>query len=158
MYKEDNLIRINFLSKGIDKIEKLKILYLEVDRANRLILEKKFEEHKPYWEVDSYNLVPNSELISSYDAIIMNFRLPDDGSLKILQNIREFYSKPIIALTTGALIGDREKCLNGGCDAYFPMPYDYKSLKLEETILELVTKYNKDQKKSLEILNQNSYF
>ena len=61
------------------------------------------------------------------DIIILDIQLPDiDGTevLKQIRSHREFDDTPIIAMTSYAMAGDREKLLASGCTAYIEKPID----------------------------------
>lgn len=61
------------------------------------------------------------------DFIILDIQLPDIMGTDVLKMIRasEISSSiPIIAMTSYAMAGDREKLLNAGCDGYIEKPID----------------------------------
>ena len=65
------------------------------------------------------------------DLIIMDISLPKVDGLKATSMIRsnpKIQSIPILAATARALPGDREKCLQGGCDDYIAKPFTHRQL------------------------------
>lgn len=59
------------------------------------------------------------------DLILMDVQLPDMDGLEATRRIRklQFMKKvPIIAITSYAMAGDREKILEAGCNGYFEKP------------------------------------
>jgi CheY-like chemotaxis protein len=61
------------------------------------------------------------------DFIILDIQLPDISGYEVLDNIRKCDKTraiPVIAMTSYAMAGDREKLLNAGCDAYVEKPID----------------------------------
>jgi CheY-like chemotaxis protein len=66
------------------------------------------------------------------DLIIMDVRMPKMDGLEAVARIRnnpKTRSIPIIAATGNALPGDREKCLDSGCDDYLAKPFTHRELR-----------------------------
>lgn len=66
---------------------------------------------------------------SPYDLILMDMRMPGVPGFDATRKIRESgYTCPIIAITAYAMKGDKQACLDAGCDAYVTKPIDLRSL------------------------------
>jgi len=72
------------------------------------------------------------------DLVIMDIQLPGIDGLEATKRIRESEADgklPIIALTSYAMTGDREKAFKAGCTGYIEKPIN------TETIIEKIEKY-----------------
>lgn len=62
------------------------------------------------------------------DFILLDIQLPDIEGTEVLKRIRaldaEVATIPIVAMTSYAMAGDREKLLAAGCDGYIEKPID----------------------------------
>lgn len=59
------------------------------------------------------------------DLIVMDIQLPDFSGLEVTRRVKADESLrtiPVLAVTAFAMVGDREKYLAGGCDAYVSKP------------------------------------
>jgi CheY-like chemotaxis protein len=109
-----------------------KILLVEDNEMNSDMLSRRLQRkgHEVLIAMDGAQGV---ELAQSEnpDLILMDMSLPVlDGweatqQLKALPETRDI---PIIALTAHAMAGDREKCLEVGCDDYETKPVDFSRL------------------------------
>ena len=67
----------------------------------------------------------------SPDLIILDISLPKVNGLEVAAEVRKspkIASIPILAATARALPGDREKCLEAGCDDYIAKPFTHREL------------------------------
>ncbi len=61
------------------------------------------------------------------ELILMDLSLPKlDGwqATRALKSLPQFEAVPILALTAHAMVGDRERAIQAGCDDYFAKPIE----------------------------------
>jgi CheY-like chemotaxis protein len=109
-----------------------KILLVEDNEMNRDMLSRRLVK-KGYDVVIAVDGEQALELAHSEtpDLILMDISLPGlDGweATRRLKAMPETRAIPIIALTAHAMAGDREKCLEAGCDDYDTKPVEFPRL------------------------------
>ncbi len=109
-----------------------KILLVEDNEMNSDMLSRRLQRkgHEVLVAMDGAQGV---ELAQSEnpDLILMDMSLPVLDGWEATQQIKaspETSGIPIIALTAHAMAGDREKCLEVGCDDYETKPVDFSRL------------------------------
>lgn len=113
------------------------ILLVDDSHDNRLLVESILTK-QGYTTIKALN---GREALTLYtdhhhgiDLILMDIQMPVMGGLEATREIRDFEQTrgnrrvPIIALTAGAMKGDREQCLAAGCDGYLTKPIDKRQL------------------------------
>lgn len=66
------------------------------------------------------------------DIILLDINIPGINGLDLARRIRtmdRFIDVPIVATTANVLVGDRERCLEAGCNEYLPKPLDIRRLR-----------------------------
>lgn len=116
-----------------------KILVVEDNEKNFYMI-KFLLEHKGYLIVRAKDGVEGVKLaaMEKPDLILMDIQLPlldGYGATKQIKANKEISNTPIIAVTSFAMIGDREKALKAGCNGYIEKPID------PETFLEKIEQF-----------------
>jgi len=68
------------------------------------------------------------------DAILLDIQLPGLDGYAVARALREVAAlarTPIIAVTSYAMVGDREKCLAAGCNGYIEKPINPETFATE---------------------------
>ena len=66
------------------------------------------------------------------DIILLDINLPGIDGLELARRFKadeRLAPVPLIATTAQVLVGDRERCLEAGCDDYLPKPLDIRRLR-----------------------------
>jgi two-component system cell cycle response regulator DivK len=117
-----------------------KILLVEDNETNRDMLSRRLER-RGYRVAIALDGEQGVSMAGSEapDLILMDMSLPVlDGweAARRLKAAPETRSIPIIALTAHAMVGDREKAIESGCDDYDTKPVEFQRLLEKiETIL-----------------------
>lgn len=110
-----------------------KVLCVEDNSVNMLLVSRivEAEGHELIQAADGYTAQDILKEVVP-DIILLDINLPGISGLELA---REFKSDarlapvPLIATTAQVLVGDRERCLEAGCDDYLPKPLDIRRLR-----------------------------
>lgn len=108
------------------------ILLVEDNEMNRDMLSRRLARrgHEVLIAIDGQQGVQMAQ-DQRPDLILMDMSLPIlDGwtATRQLKALPQTQSIPIIALTAHAMSGDREKCIEAGCDDYDTKPIEFSRL------------------------------
>ncbi|VAX30309.1 BarA sensory histidine kinase (= VarS = GacS), partial [hydrothermal vent metagenome] len=127
------LVKKEIIEKGIELNpeigEGLKILLVEDSEDNRLLVQLYLNKTRHHLET-AENGEEACEMFQRkrYDLILMDMQMPVMDGYTATVKIREWEGRqnrmptPIVALTSNALKGDMEKCLQAGCSGYVSKP------------------------------------
>jgi len=108
------------------------ILYVEDEEVTfsvvRRFLEKLYQVENATDAETAINLLE----LKKYDLILMDISLKHSINgldlTRLIRNMPDYINIPIIAVTAHAMVGDREKILDSGCDAYLSKPFTMKEI------------------------------
>ena len=109
------------------------VLCIEDNSTNMLLVSRvvEAEGHTLVRAEDSQSAIHELEQAVP-DIILLDVNLPGMNGLDLARQLRQeerYSTVPIIAITANVLVGDREKCLEAGCNDYMPKPIDIRKLR-----------------------------
>ncbi len=112
--------------------EPIKILYVEDNMANRLLV-RRLVEAQGWKMIEAEDGLAGIEAAKRElpDLILMDINIPGMDGYEVttkLKGLETLKDTPIIALTAKTMIGDRERALAAGCDGYIPKPIDVDTI------------------------------
>ena len=111
-----------------------KVVLCVEDNSVNMLLVSRIVEAEGHELVQAEDGMAAEEILSKMtpDIILLDINLPGKSGLELA---REFKANarlapvPLIATTAQVLVGDRERCLEAGCDDYLPKPLDIRKLR-----------------------------
>ncbi|EGA66329.1 ATP-binding protein [Vibrio brasiliensis] len=125
----DNPVSVEINPKSF---EDLSILVVDDIRMNQVIINQMLKKLSITPDIAT-NGVEAIKAVSAghYDIVFMDCRMPEMDGFEATAYLREQQCKlPIIALTAGTTLEEREKCIQSGMDDILTKPYTAKDLKL----------------------------
>ena len=110
-----------------------KVLAIEDNTTNMVLISRivEAEGHELLRAIDGPSAL---ELLNREmpDIILLDINIPGIHGLDIarfIKNDDRLLHIPVIATTANVIIGDKERCLEAGCDDYLPKPLDIRRLR-----------------------------
>ena len=123
-----------------------KILIAEDEEANFLFIEAILEDTQAtlIWAQNGMEAVDKVNENIDIDIILMDVKMPEMDGLAATRIIKKINKNiPIIAQTAYAMVEDKSKCINAGCDEYITKPIN------QGLLLSVIDKYFTNLKMSL---------
>lgn len=114
---------------------KSKILYIE-DNEQSLYMITFLLKSNGYEVIQARNGIEGIEaaVTSRPDLILLDMQLPSMDGYTVARRLRDnpdLAEKPIVAVTSFAMVGDREKALDAGCTGYIEKPINPETFLME---------------------------
>jgi len=110
-----------------------RILAVE-DNLSNMILISRVVEAEGYELLKAEDGVTALDLLAKEkpDLILLDINIPGIHGLDLASRLKadqRLSDVPLIATTANVLLGDKERCLEAGCDDYLPKPLDIRELR-----------------------------
>ncbi len=107
-------------------MNKGRILLIEDNPQNRYLVTFLLEKHG-YKVFEAHDGIEGEEMAKQLepDLILLDIQLPGADGYTVARSLRQhqhLVSVPIIAVTSFAMVGDREKAIESGCNGYIEKP------------------------------------
>jgi two-component system, chemotaxis family, CheB/CheR fusion protein len=130
------------VAPGVPNLSDCRVLVVD-DRSEIRFLAKQFiEKARAEVEVavdgdDALRIIERSERRGQpFDVVLLDMQMPVKDGYTTARELRaRGFRQPIIAVTAHAMQGDRQRCLDVGCNDYTPKPLEQRRL------LELISHY-----------------
>jgi PAS domain S-box-containing protein len=125
---EELVINDNDILISKEIIGNKKVLIVEDNKINMLLaktLVKKIISNCTIYEAKDGNEAIEQYIKEQPDAILMDIQMPNKNGYEATDEIRKLKGAeniPIIAITAGIMVGDKEKCLEAGMNDYLSKP------------------------------------
>jgi two-component system cell cycle response regulator DivK len=113
--------------------ERKRVLCVEDNTVNMLLVSRivEAEGHELIKAEDGYTAL---DILDGTvpDIILLDINLPGIDGLELARRFKadeRLAPVPLVATTAQVLVGDRERCLEAGCDDYLPKPLDIRKLR-----------------------------
>jgi len=129
--RQAQLVTRHLLGEGRNR---LRVLVVEDSAVNQLFAKRLVEKqgHSAVLVASGREALEALER-GTFDLVLMDVQMPDVDGLEAAAAIRQRERHtgahlPIIAMTAGAMQGDKERCLEAGMDAYVSKPVNVNEL------------------------------
>jgi two-component system cell cycle response regulator DivK len=104
------------------------------DNATNMILVERIVEAEGHELLKAEDGAQALEILADTtpDIILLDINLPGIDGLELARRFKadnRLAPVPLVATTAQVLVGDRERCLEAGCDDYLPKPLDIRKLR-----------------------------
>ena len=142
---EEELVVLDSISISIKRHPKtqveeiqlpLKVLAAEDTRAIQFVLRRMIGSMVSDFTIANNGRIACEEVLKAeqsdapFDLVLMDVQMPELDGVEATKKLRsQGYTRPIIALTAGAMDSEKQACLEAGCTHFLSKPIDLRELK-----------------------------